>query len=234
MKPRKKTKLCLQCNGVNPISASHCAYCGALLSAEEPEKVIEEFHRPNAPAQDLFTPPAAPFSPASSKEPAPYHTSSSSHAFVQDRQPAVTEEGIEKPLYSVFDQPQVHQMGDLKDELLTSGRTAPALQNKSDKVSLFSSLSSKISLLFSKKTSVQREKIETAETSKQKAHLIAGLAAGSLAAGTSFVFLSVLTFVFSQDGRIVLSWSEQTAAWLLLVSIGMIVFGLKVGSKDEQ
>jgi hypothetical protein len=229
MKPRKKTKLCLQCNGVNPISASHCAYCGALLGAEEVEKTSEAaFHAGSTPAQDLFAA-GAPYTQSPVKTPAPYQSSLTSHGFVQDRQPAISDEGVEKPLYSVFDQPQDDQMGGLQDELTRSPKITSNLQKQ--QATPIPGLLAKISAFFSKSPAIQ----EAADVQgKASSDLTDTLAAGALATGTTLVFLSLVTFIFSHDGKVVVSWSEQTAAWLMLISIAMIVFGWKMTSSRQS
>lgn len=230
MKPRKKTKLCLQCNGVNPISASHCAYCGALLGLEEAEKPNE----PQAvvhPPQDMFAASNS-FSQAEPKQPAPYHTPSTSHGFVQDRQLSISEESLEKPLYSVFDQPQNHQMGGLEDELTKSPKIAATLQKQATS-SPASGFFSMFTNLFNRSSSLSKAQGGFEEAQEENG-LTSTLAAGALATGTTLVVLSLVTFIFSQEGKVIISWTEQTAAWIMLASIAMIVFGWKMTSSKES
>lgn len=226
MKPRKKTKLCLQCNGVNPISATHCAYCGAMLSAEEVERV-QEVSSSGAVSQDLFASQSAPFTTTGPVNLAPYHVSSTSHGFVQDRQPIVSEERFEKPLYSVFDQPEVHQMGDLRDQVKVEASAALNVQTQAVATSFWEKTMASLNGLFSKKS-------ENSSTGAKETDLKTVLAAGSLATGTTLITISLFTFIFSHEGRVVLSWSEQTAAWIMFLSIVMIVIGWKASQQENQ
>lgn len=229
MKPRKKTKLCLQCNGVNPISASHCAYCGALLAMEEVEKPQEPFSSSGA-SQDLFAQGASSFTPVSQVNLTPYHVGTATQGFVQDRQPTLVEEKLDKPLYSVFDQPQIHQMGGLKDDVKVDSNLASNMTPPKKEKGGASSWQKGFSFL---SDLLPKSKEASQEDQESSLNLSSALSAGALAAGTSLIAISLLTFVFSQEGKIVLSWSEQTAAWIMLISVGLIVFGWKTSRQDD-
>lgn len=206
MKTRKKTKLCLQCNGVNPVGATHCAYCAGMLPVEEPEADLGQASAQGSSSmQDLFA--TAQQRPKSSG----YVSARSSNVFIQDREPHVSEESINKPLYSVFDQPQGEQMGHLRDEIMDKPRSSAAISESPQTQSPLTPAPSN-SFLGTVRKLLNSSIGET-------------LSVAALIFAVFLGFLALLTLLFETGGRVVLSWTSSSAPWLFIGAALLFVLG---------
>lgn len=195
------------------MSASHCAYCGAALASEEP---VQDDSTPVLVSQpvmnDLF---------ATVKEESasgPYTSSRAAHPFVQDREPVAPDETLNKPLYSVFDQPLTHQMGALRDEIMdkkvavSQPSITPSEPLPSIKMPPLSGLRAQLSRFFPQNISSPGLEV---------------LATSSLIIGMNLCLLGLLTLFFSKEGVLILSWHTHVVPWLLLLAAVCLVVGFR-------
>lgn len=218
MKTRKKTKLCLQCNGVNPLSATHCAYCGAALQNED--LASEELQTPyeglnSSASQPAKKEPVDVFSRAQGAASSPYHAHRASQTFAQDRELASHKEvSVDKPLYSVFDQPPSYQPshgGDGLNQLKEGSRHAS---------------SSKITHAIKARLELAKCKIKAACSQGWSLEAFKEwLGHVSISSAILLGVLGLLTLIFNEHGKVILSWSKNVWPWLLLPSGGLFLMG---------
>jgi hypothetical protein len=235
MKTRKKTKLCLQCNGVNPISASHCAYCGAVLAIDLEEEIsldqraqtpssnqynknqVTSFEAVRPPANnpsDLKMPPpvyTANVKPLSSEPAAPFSTHNPFESKKEKINQASTE--ISKPLYSVFDQPQ-NQTDHYRSNELSPEKGSSSPESSSNKLTKIVQI----------KAFIKNLKEDCLRSRKDDSFTYSLLLQVGINCSLMLAALSLLTFIFSYEGKIVLVWSAYLWPWL--GASALILFGL--------